>query len=154
MNKKLIILLILVLAVIVLYLFARDPFVSGKYDFQREEILELFNKHEEKFEYVVAVLKGLDNTAFEVRMTRGKHEVVFYKKGEPIDIGYQKDELFEKYLKILMGDCKLRIINVSSDITFGANYPIIYSEKVLYASDSGRTGPIKGNWYYHVQTFD
>lgn len=144
----------------------KGGFYEGKWEWKYEEILSLYNRHEEELNYVASFVKKTGRTGFGIRILRKTNQVVFDASNNREEdwqaytkIGYKKDEKFEEYLRTLIVDQDLEQVyrSVNGDIEFGSNQPITYSENdwiSRYGDDPPLSGRIKGNWYYFVQQFE
>ena len=172
MKKKAVTALSIV-AFIVCVLFAVDycanwsPYYKSKSTFFADESRAIFFEHQEKFEYIVEVLKKYEGEpsmyggyqSYNVGLTRKKEpQIVFYRgNSPPIDVGYVEDEKFEEYLKILLIDNKLGMVTrfgSGYEVHFGINGAIRYNERIPPVSiDLNFDGSLTENWYFHVHTY-
>jgi hypothetical protein len=164
MKKKRLLFVVLLAALgmsVVVCLWPRGEYVRGKAEFSREEIMRIFSENEEKFDYIVAVIKNYDIRLERVRIKRwtreiyldsinfaGVDEIGLYTEYMPAD------EQFEAYLIDLLVREKLGRISVwyYGDIVFGPNDPIAYSENERRVDDGPAPiwGKLKENWYYYI----
>ena len=121
------------------------------YSYSKDEILDIFYRNEEEFNYVVEVLKKLEAKPFYVVISEKDNETVWYYKYEHIDVGYEYDEKFEECVRKICIDEGLDPIYTDSKKRVDFGGAIKYSETGVYI-DPPWDGEIKDNWYYHIQS--
>ena len=136
----------------------------GRNVFTQQEILTLFDQNRYEFQYVVSYLENLGDIIASVAITNNLEQVSFSYDNSflnmkyYVDMGYEKDEEFERCLKTILIDCELGCIRFfrNSVIYFGPNSQIIHCKYDLIARGGISTnnpeavGHIEGNWYYYA----
>lgn len=160
MKKKYIpaVILLAVIGLGILYFSQRGEYVRGSAEFSREEIFRIFNDNEEKFDYIVTVLKKANLKNVYIRIKRTTKEAYIYDTVADTICPYTEfipaDSQFEAFLIDLLVVEKLGkiYINLNWDIDFGSNFPITYSQKGREVEDSPEPirGRLKENWYYYI----
>ncbi|MDR0569951.1 MAG: hypothetical protein LBG71_01835 [Clostridiales Family XIII bacterium] len=160
MKKKYILAIILlaIIGVSALYLWQRDKFVEGHTPFSREEIMQIFNDNETKFDYIVTVLKGSNLKGVDIRIKRTTKEIYIDEAKadtiRPYSEVMPSDDQFEAFLIDLLVQENLGKICIDFDgnIDFGPNFPITYSENDRRVDDNPEPiwGKLKENWYYYI----
>jgi hypothetical protein len=130
---------------------------GGRGNLLAEEMKDIFHRNEEAFDYIVSYLKSFDKVGYEIRiLTRTDEIVVRRPAGNFIytNWGFEKDELFEKYVKTLLIEEQLGVImvGVNGDIDVGPNDQIRYSEIDIFEryEETALHGRLKENWFYAV----
>jgi hypothetical protein len=163
--KKMLIIAFLAVASLALTLIIVDtivfnPTYKAKTIFTSEELKTIYRENEEAFEYVKNKLLTLPfDSDFYVGIAKFGKRVVFFNTNvvpRRLEVGYQKDEKFEEYLKLLLVDHKLGSIfcvkrAASLTIQFGHYERILYFEgESKLEEDWPYTGIINENWYYEI----
>jgi len=145
----------------------------GRADFSDEEIIDLYYRYEHEFNYVasylgklgidgycVAIMNDLEQVCFD--LSAGSYDGALYR--DYTELGYEKDEEFERCVKIILVDGDLGYLNYGSrdKIFFGPNNPIQYIPEEVFLEDeiysiqleeTYNFGRLEGNWYYYEQDF-
>ena len=129
--------------------------------FKREYIIELYNRYRHEFNYVISYIHCLDIQFTYVAIPNHSKQVSFSHSGDMeimtyyVDLGYEKDEEFERSLKAILVDGELGYLYYETDTCFfGSNFPIIYSLVDLYENEHLNTSDpesfcrIEENWYF------
>ena len=162
MRKKVIVMLVFLVAValvlVLVDLFVFNPTHKAKTLLTQNEIISIFEEHEEAFEYIKNKLVVFDGY-FKVGVTKIGKRVVFYDTSvvpKRLDVGYEKDERFEEIVKQLLVNLELGEIYfvrtaTSLTIQFGHYQRILYREGGSeIKEDWPYAGQIKGNWFYEI----
>ena len=141
----------------------------GRDDFGYKEIIDMYSRYRYEFNYVISYLEILGDINSCVVLTNNLEHVSFSLSGSMenltcyTDLGYEKDEEFERCIKTILVEGELGYIYYfRRDVSvFGLNMPIMYSEEDLFSNGffsvpeiEGYVGRIEGNWYYSVQHFN
>jgi hypothetical protein len=137
-----------------------------------EELQNMFWEHEEAFDYIVKMLKSLNNENYAIVIDdEKKGNVCFFDNAAEISdghggycvgltdgayLGYKKDELFEQYVNDLLVGEKLTRIDYTKgfpSISFGNSGQIYYKEGQSLAPRTEQSGSLKENWFYRVQSY-
>jgi len=141
------------------------PYYDEWIDYTAKDLQNIFRKHEEAFDYIARVLTELDakvSYRILIESKKNKNLLFFsYDNGEAkytdgSDLGYVKDELFEKYVYEILVQKKFSRIYSSSEsslLIFGRGYPIWYNPEHdhAYGKNTDTTGNLKKHWFYYSQ---
>jgi len=125
--------------------------------FKREEIIKLYYRYSYELNYIVSFFDTHGDSLTYVALTNNLEQVSFSHAGHMdsmsnyIDLGYERDEEFERCLRVVLveGELGLLYFRRIGELRFGSNMPLQYWHiEPDIEPDSTMFGRIEGNWYY------
>jgi len=141
----------------------------GRDAFSKEELHELFECYRYEFNYVVTYLEHIGDTIITVAITDDLQQVSFASgdnlnldyMSNYVDLGYEKDDEFERCLKTILVDSQLGYLYYyrAAGVSFGKNAPVLYlygyadlqiAKTAISTNNPDAIGQIEGNWFYYA----
>jgi len=140
----------------------------GRADFTKTDIIGLFSRYTQEFDYIAKYLNDLNIRGFCVAINKNDGYVYFNLSGKKerwvqyTKLGYTKDVEFESCLNAVLVDGDLGYLQYGPKgyISFGPNLPIRHIGQNLietlseYPDSPDIFGNIERDWFYYVQLYE